>query len=110
MAEHNYKSDDRKYEGKGGREGREGREGRGDSKGGAAAARPFFRPRRSCPFCAPNAPKIDYKDIKLLSRFVTERGRIMPRRITFVSSKHQRALAMAVKRARFLALMPYVVK
>lgn len=70
----------------------------------------FFRPRRSCPFSGKVAPKIDYKDVKLLSRYITERGRIMPRRITFVSAERQRELAVAIKRARFLALMPYVVQ
>jgi small subunit ribosomal protein S18 len=54
--------------------------------------------------------KIDYKDVRMLSRFVTERGRIMPRRITFVSLKAQRQLSTAIKRARFLALMPYVAE
>ena len=68
----------------------------------------FNRPRRTCPFSGPKAIKIDYKDTRTLSRFVTERGRIMPRRITFVSMKSQRKLAQAIKRARFLALMPYV--
>ena len=70
----------------------------------------FFRPRRSCPFSGPGAPKIDYKDTKQLSRFTTDRGRLMPRRITFVSADKQRLLAQAIKRARFLALMPYIVK
>lgn len=70
----------------------------------------LFRPRRSCPFSGPKAQEIDYKNTKLLSRFVTERGRIMPRRITFVSAKKQRELATAIKIARFLAIMPYVEK
>ncbi len=74
------------------------------------AVRPFYRPRRTCPFAGKNAPKIDYKDVRLLSKYITERGRIMPRRITFVSAKKQRELAIAIKRARFLALMPYVVQ
>ena len=73
-------------------------------------ARPFFRRRKSCPFSGPNAPKIDYKDVRLLSRFVSERGKIVPSRITAVSAKKQRELARAIKRARFLALMPYVLK
>lgn len=73
-------------------------------------AQSFFKPRRTCPFKGKNAPTIDYKDVKLLSKFVTERGRIMPRRITFVSADKQRELAAAIKRARFLALMPYVEK
>jgi small subunit ribosomal protein S18 len=76
----------------------------------AAARRPFFRRRKSCPFSGPNAPKIDYKDVKLLQRFVSERGKIVPSRITAVSAKRQRELAQAIKRARFLGLLPYVVK
>ena len=72
--------------------------------------RPFFRRRKSCPFSGANAPKIDYKDIKLLQRFVSERGKIVPSRITAVSAKKQRLLAQAIKRARFLGLLPYVLK
>ena len=71
-------------------------------------ARPFFRRRKSCPFSAKNAPKIDYKDVRLLQGFVSERGKIVPRRITAVTAKEQRALARAIKRARELALLPYV--
>lgn len=74
------------------------------------AAKPFFRAKKTCPFSEEGGPVIDYKDVKLLSRYMTERGRILPRRITFVSAKHQRTLAQAIKRARFLALLPYVVK
>lgn len=66
----------------------------------------FFR-RKSCPFSGPGAPKIDYKDVRLLSRFISEKGKIVPSRITAVSAKNQRALASAIKRARFLALLPY---
>ena len=80
---------------------------------GAAAGgqrRPFFRRRKVCPFSGANAPKIDYKDVKLLQRYVSERGKIVPSRITAVSAKKQRELAKAIKRARFLALMPYVLK
>ena len=79
----------------------------GDREGGAR--RPFYRRRKSCPFSGPNAPKIDYKDVRLLSRFLSERGKIVPSRITAVSAKKQRELAQAIKRARFLALLPYVV-
>jgi small subunit ribosomal protein S18 len=75
-----------------------------------AARRPFFRRRKSCPFSGPNAPKIDYKDIKLLQRFISERGKIVPSRITAVSTRKQRELAQAIKRARFLGLLPYMVK
>jgi len=76
---------------------------RGDRK-------PFFRRQKSCPFSSPDAPKIDFKDVKLLQRFVSERGKIVPRRITAVSSKKQRELARAIKRARNLALLPFVVE
>ena len=69
--------------------------------------RPFFRRRKTCPFSGSNAPKIDYKDVKLLSRYISERGKIVPSRITAVSAKKQRELAKAIKRARFLALLPY---
>jgi small subunit ribosomal protein S18 len=70
-----------------------------------------FRGRaKKCPFSGPHAPKIDYKDIKLMQRFLSERGKIMPSRITAVSAKKQRELAIAIKRARFLALLPYVDK
>lgn len=72
-------------------------------------SRSFFRRRKSCPFSGPNAPTIDYKDTKLLGRFLSERGKIVPSRITAVSNKKQRRLATAIKRARFLALIPYVV-
>jgi small subunit ribosomal protein S18 len=78
--------------------------------GGGGARRPFFRRRKSCPFSRKDAPKIDFKDVKLLQRFVSERGKIVPSRITAVSAKKQRALAQAIKRARFLALLPYVLK
>jgi small subunit ribosomal protein S18 len=78
--------------------------------GGGGSRRPFFRRRKSCPFSGPSAPKIDYKDVKLLQRFVSERGKIVPSRITAVSTKKQRELAQAIKRARFLALLPYALK
>ncbi|MGV3278469.1 30S ribosomal protein S18 [Rickettsiales bacterium LUAb2] len=65
---------------------------------------------KQCPLSGPKAPKVDYKDTSLLQRYITETGKIMPRRITFVSAKKQRDLALAVKRARFLALMPFVIK
>jgi small subunit ribosomal protein S18 len=73
------------------------------------ARRPFFRRRKSCPFSGEGAPKIDYKDVRLLSRFISERGKIVPSRITAVSAKKQRELARAVKRARYLGLLPYVI-
>jgi small subunit ribosomal protein S18 len=78
--------------------------------GAGGQRRPFFRRRKVCPFSGANAPKIDYKDVKLLQRYVSERGKIVPSRITAVSAKKQRELAKAIKRARFLSLLPYVVK
>jgi len=80
------------------------------SGGGGGGRRPFFRRRKSCPFSGANSPKIDYKDIKLLQRFVSERGKMVPSRITAVSTKKQRVLAQAIKRARFLGLLPYVIR
>ncbi len=74
------------------------------------ARKPFFRRRKSCPFSGADAPKIDYKDVKLLQRYISERGKIVPSRITAVSAKKQRELARAIKRARFLALLPYAIK
>jgi small subunit ribosomal protein S18 len=76
----------------------------------APARRPFHRRRKTCPFSGDHAPKIDYKDVRLLSRYISERGKIVPSRITAVSTKKQRELAKAIKRARFLALLPYVLK
>ena len=72
--------------------------------------RPFYRRRKTCPFSGEGAPKIDYKDVRLLQRYVSERGKIVPSRITAVSAKKQRELAKAIKRARFLALLPYAIK
>jgi len=76
----------------------------------AQARRPFQRRRKTCPFTGEKAPKIDYKDIRLLQRYISERGKIVPSRITAVSAKKQRELAKAIKRARFLGLLPFAVK
>ena len=73
-------------------------------------ARPFFRRRNSCPFSGKNAPKIAFKDVRLLQGFMSGRGKIVPSRITAVSGKKQRELATAIKRARQIGLLPYVVK
>ena len=75
-----------------------------------ATRRPFFRRKKTDPFSGANAPKIDYKDVRLLQRYISERGKIVPSRITAVSAPKQRELARAIKRARFLALLPYVVQ
>src|ERR1700754_4663209 len=92
----------------GGRDG--GREGGRGEGGGGGQRRPFFRRKKTCPFSGAGAPKIDYKDVKLLQRYISERGKIVPSRITAVSAKKQRLLAQAIKRARFLGLLPYVIK
>ena len=70
---------------------------------------PFLKKRKSCPFSG-SKDKIDYKDIKTLTKFVSERGKIIPSRISAVSAKKQRELSKAIKRARYIGLMPYVVK
>ena len=67
--------------------------------------KPDFRTKRSCPLSAKNAPEIDYKNIKLLRRYVSENGKILPSRITAVSQKKQRELSLSIKRARILALI-----
>lgn len=78
----------------------------------SGGGRPFFRRKKSCPFCGggEHVAAIDYKNSKMLKRFLTERGRMVPSRITAVCAKHQRRLSNAIKRARFLGLLPYVVK
>ena len=72
--------------------------------------KPFFRRKKSCPFSGEDGIRIDYKDTKMLQKYISERGKIAPSRITSVSMKKQRELATAIKRARFLALLPYAVK
>ena len=80
-----------------------------DGKGGEAPRRGgFFRRRRVCKFCAEKIDYINYKDVRLLSPFIPERGKIQPRRISGTCAKHQRALQTAISRARQLALIPYV--
>ena len=74
------------------------------------ARRPFYRRRKSCPFSGKNAPKIDFKDTRLLQTYMSERGKIVPSRITAVSAKKQRELSQAIKRARHVGLLPYLVK
>ena len=82
------------------------REDRGDAPRRRTNVR---RRRKVCVFCGENAQKIDYKDAALLKKYVSERGKILPRRITGTCAKHQRAITVAVKRARHVALMPYSV-
>ncbi|HEX9406520.1 MAG TPA: 30S ribosomal protein S18 [Thermoanaerobaculia bacterium] len=77
-----------------------------DGKGGQQR-RGLFRRRKVCKFCADKIDDINYKDVKLLGGFVPERGKVLPRRISGTCAKHQRALRIAIVRARQLALLPY---
>ena len=87
--------------------------GRGDKKTGdkvQGQRRPMFRRRKVCKFCADKIDDINYKDAKLIGPFVPERGKILPRRISGTCATHQRKLQTAIKRARQLALIPYVTE
>jgi len=80
----------------------------GSDKGESKMAMRPRRPRKKvCPFCADKSATIDYKDISRLRKFVSERGKILPRRVTGCCAKHQRELTIAIKRARHVALMPF---
>ncbi|PIZ32049.1 MAG: 30S ribosomal protein S18 [Alphaproteobacteria bacterium CG_4_10_14_0_8_um_filter_53_9] len=70
----------------------------------------YFQRKKGCPFSGPKAPKIDYKDVRLLQRYVSEYGKILPRHLSGVCAGKQRELATAIKRARMLALMPFAGK
>ena len=72
--------------------------------------RPYNFKKKSCPLSISGAPKVDYKNIRLLKKFISEKGKMLPSRITSVSTKKQRELSKAIKRARFLALLPYKKK
>ena len=76
----------------------------------ARQARPIRKRKKICIFCADKVDYIDYKDTAKLRKFITERGKIAPRRGTGVCAKHQRELAIAIKRARVMALLPYVAE
>ena len=82
----------------------------GDDRGGRGGkgGKVFFK-KKICKFCAQKM-KIDYKEADTLRRFITERGKILPRRITGTCAKHQRALSLAIKQARSIALLPYVAE
>ena len=87
--------------------------GRGKTSGTAQQGkdgqrRPMFRRRKVCKFCSDKIDDINYKDVKLLGPFVPERGKILPRRISGTCAMHQRKLQTAIKRARQIALIPYV--
>jgi small subunit ribosomal protein S18 len=92
------------------RGGRQGRGSKGGDKGAQGQRRTFFRRRRVCKFCADKIDYISYKDVKLLMPFVPERGKIQPRRISGTCAAHQRTLQTAIKRARQIALIPYVTE
>ena len=68
----------------------------------------FLSHSHSCPFCADGAKTIDYKDVRLTSKYISERGKMIPARMSGVCAKHQRELAKAIKRQRFLALLPFI--
>ena len=85
------------------------RDGRGEGKDGKAPRKRGFARRKVCRFCADKNVGIDYKDANTLKHFITDRGKIIPRRISGNCAKHQRAIATAVKRARMIALMPFAV-
>jgi len=79
-----------------------------NKKDSSQNAKPFFKRRKSCPFSGPEAVPIDFRDTKTLTKFISERGKIIPARISAVSAPKQRKLAQAIKRARVLALISYV--
>jgi small subunit ribosomal protein S18 len=97
--------------GGGGRSGGGGAAGAGGARGGKdQGKRYFFRRRKVCKFCADKIDYIDYKDVKLLSGFVPERGKVLPRRMFGTCAEHQRKLTVAIKRARHIALLPYAAE
>ena len=70
----------------------------------------FGKRRKTCPFVASGFKTVDYKDMETLSQFITERGKIIPRRVTGVSLRYQRLLTKAIKKARYMALLPFVTQ
>lgn len=84
-----------------------GSKGKGKDKRERSGNRPLFRRRKFCRFTAEKIAEVDYKDIEILKDFINENGKIIPARITGTKARYQRQLSVAVKRARFLALMPY---
>jgi small subunit ribosomal protein S18 len=92
---------------RGGPGGARGRDAKGTDAKGGQQRRGLFRRRKVCKFCADKIDDINYKDVKLLTGFVPERGKVLPRRISGTCAKHQRALRIAIVRARQLALLPY---
>ncbi len=89
---------------------REGRPGGPGGAGGREGGRKFFRRKKVCKFCVEKIDAINYKDVRLLSGFVAERGKIVPRRLTGVCTPHQRRLSAAIKQARNIALLPFAAR
>ena len=82
---------------------------RSDKSDSQMRRRPMRRRKKVCVFCADKNKDIDYKDVNMLKRYISERGKILPRRITGNCAKHQRALTVSIKRSRHVALMPYTL-
>jgi len=87
-----------------------GDRGPGRGPGGPGGPRKFFRRKKVCKFCVEKIDNINYKDVRLLSQFVAERGKIVPRRLTGVCTPHQRRLTLAIKQARNIALLPFAAR
>lgn len=82
-----------------------------NSKRNSKGDKPFRRPRKKvCNFCVERVDEIDYKDVEKLKKYVSDKGKILPRRVTGTCAKHQRKVTEAIKRARTIALLPYTVK
>ncbi len=104
-------ADDREFNGQSGDRRERGDRGeRGDRRGPGGPRGGRFQRRRVCAFCVDKVEKVDYKDVTLLRRFVSEQGQIDSRRRTGTCARHQRRLTLAIKRARFLALLPYTAE
>jgi small subunit ribosomal protein S18 len=87
---------------------RQSRDGESEEKNSRIWKAKVFYKKKVCKFCTQKQLKIDYKEVELLKRFITERGKIQPRRLMGTCAKHQRAVARAIKRARMVALLPFV--
>ena len=87
-----------------------GRPGGGRPSGGPGGRGKFFRRKKVCKFCTDKIDAIPYRDVRLLQGFVAERGKIVPRRLTGVCTKHQRRLTRAIKQARNIALLPFATR
>jgi len=110
MSDEKYMEGERNFRRDRGMDGQmDGRDGDDRMGRGGKGGKVFFTKKKVCKFCVQKL-KIDYKDADALRRFITERGKILPRRITGTCAKHQRALAEAIKRARIIALLPFVAE